>query len=345
MPQLTAPSALAVTMGEPAGIGAEITIKAWAMRNEARLPPFLLIDDPERVDALAQHSKLAAPVARISEPEEAEAVFPSALPVLPITLDGPVVPGHPSKATARAVVDAIDLAAEWALSGRISGIVTNPIQKQVLYAVGFDYPGHTEYLADLSGEGAAPVMMLACPELRVVPVTVHLSLREAIAAIDRDAVVRNAIVAWRALRDDFGIAAPRIAVAALNPHAGEGGTLGAEENDIIVPAIEILRDRGLDIMGPVPADALFHASARSTYDVAICMYHDQALIPLKTLNFEQGVNITLGLPFVRTSPDHGTALNIAGTGTENPASLIAALTMADAIARRRAAVALPASQV
>lgn len=345
MPHLAAPSALAVTMGEPAGIGAEITMKAWAKRNEAQLPPFLLIDDPDRIDALAQRSKLAAPVARISEPEEAVAVFPTALPVLPIALEGPVTPGHPNKATARAVVGAIDLAVEWALSGRIAGIVTNPIQKQVLYTVGFDYPGHTEYLAELSGEDVAPVMMLACPGLRVVPVTVHLSLRDAIAAIDRDTVVTQAMITWRALRDDFGIAAPRIAVAALNPHAGEGGNMGVEETGIIGPAIEILRDRGLDITGPLPADSMFHEAARATYDVAICMYHDQALIPLKTLNFEQGVNVTLGLPFVRTSPDHGTALSIAGTGTANPASLIAALNMASSIAHRRTAAAMPAVQV
>ena len=338
MPQLAAPSALAVTMGEPAGIGAEITMKAWATRNEAQLPPFFLIDDPDRIDALAQRSNLDAPVARISEPEEAAAVFPSALPVLPIALDGPVTPGHPNKATARAVVGAIDLAVEWALSGRIAGMVTNPIQKQVLYAVGFDYPGHTEYLADLSGEGVTPVMMLACPGLRVVPVTVHLSLREAILAIDRDAVVLQSMITWRALRDDFGIAAPRIAVAALNPHAGEGGALGAEETDIIGPAIEILRDRGLDITGPLPADSMFHEAARSTYDVAICMYHDQALIPLKTLNFEQGVNVTLGLPFVRTSPDHGTALDIAGQGRADPQSLLAAFETARDMARARAAV-------
>lgn len=345
MPKLAAPSALAVTMGEPAGIGAEITMKAWTKRNEAQLPPFFLIDDPDRIDALAQRSRLAAPVARISEPEEAAAVFPNALPVLPIALDGPVTPGYPNKATARAVVGAIDLAVEWALSGRIAGIVTNPIQKQVLYAVGFDYPGHTEYLAELSGEGVAPVMMLACPGLRVVPVTVHLSLREAIMAIDRDRVVLQAMITWRALRDDFGIAVPRITVAALNPHAGEGGNLGTEENDIIGPAIEILRDRGLDITGPLPADSMFHEAARSTYDVAICMYHDQALIPLKTLNIEQGVNVTLGLPFVRTSPDHGTALSIAGTGTANPASLISALNMANSIAQRRTAAAMPAAQV
>lgn len=345
MPHLAAPSALAVTMGEPAGIGAEITMKAWAKRHQARLPPFFLIDDPDRIDALAQSSKLAAPVARISEPEEAAAVFPSALPVLPIALDGPVTPGHPNKATARAVVGAIDLAVEWALSGRIAGIVTNPIQKQVLYAVGFDHPGHTEYLAELSGEGVVPVMMLACPGLRVVPVTVHLSLRAAIMALDCDTVVMQAMITWRALKGDFGIAAPRITVAALNPHAGEGGALGAEENDIIGPAIEILRDRGLDITGPLPADSMFHEAARSTYDVAICMYHDQALIPLKTLNFEQGVNVTLGLPFVRTSPDHGTALSIAGTGTANPASLISALNMANSIARRRTAAAMPAVEV
>ncbi len=336
---------LALTMGEPAGIGAEIAVKAWLARNEVRLPSFFLIDDPERVDALAQEIGLAAPIVRIDGPEDAAANFPSALPVLPIELDAPVTPGHPSRANARAVIAAIDLAVELAQAGRVEGLVTNPIRKQTLYGVGFDYPGHTEYLADLAGEGVVPVMMLACPGLRVVPVTIHLPLAEAVAALETETIVAKAMIVWRGLRQDFGIAEPRLEVAALNPHAGEGGALGTEETAIIQPAIEILRDRGVDVTGPSPADSLFHESARAAYDAVMCMYHDQALIPLKTLNFEQGVNITLGLPFVRTSPDHGTALGIAGTGKANPASLIAALETASAIGRRRAAVALPALQV
>ena len=315
------------------------------MTTSTPLAPYQQLENRfKRLSALAEALGLDIPVSPITEAEEAPALFPRALPVLPQPLTRPVQPGRPDAANAGAVLDSIRLAVAAAMAGEAAAVVTNPIHKKVLADAGFRHPGHTEFLGELTGV-ENPVMMLACPGLRVVPVTVHLSLREAIMAIDRDRVVLQAMITWRALRDDFGIAVPRITVAALNPHAGEGGNLGTEENDIIGPAIEILRDRGLDITGPLPADSMFHEAARSTYDVAICMYHDQALIPLKTLNIEQGVNVTLGLPFVRTSPDHGTALSIAGTGTANPASLISALNMANSIAQRRTAAAMPAAQV
>ena len=340
MPGARAPGVLALTMGEPAGIGAEIALKAWASRQRA-VPAFALLDDPERMAALSEALGLGVPIQAIAAPEDAAGVFPQALPVVSVPLAAPVTPGHPSPANAPAVIAAIDLAVAFALSGRASGVVTNPIQKESLYGVGFDYPGHTEYLAELAGGDAKPVMMLACPGLRVVPVTIHLSLRDALDALSREAIVTCGAITAQALRADFGIANPRIAVAALNPHAGEGGAMGREENEIIEPAVATLRGRGIDVIGPAPADSLFHEAARQRYDAGLCMYHDQALIPLKTVDFDNGVNITLGLPFVRTSPDHGTALNIAGRGAANPSSLIAALVAAAEIASRRRGAALP----
>jgi 4-hydroxythreonine-4-phosphate dehydrogenase len=237
---------------------------------------------------------------------------------------------------ATAVIDAIRHGTELVQAGRASGIVTNPIQKHVLVKAGFKYPGHTEFLAELAGPGTQPVMMLACPGLRVVPVTVHLALTDAIASLDTERIVTTARIVNAALRTDFSIEHPRLAVAGLNPHAGEGGLFGREEIEIIEPALKILRAEGLNITGPLPPDTMFHAAARAGYDAALCMYHDQALIPLKTIDFERGVNITLGLPFVRTSPDHGTAINIAGTGRANAESLIAALATAAQMAAARA---------
>ena len=333
---------VAVTMGEPAGIGAEIALKAWASR-QAAVPSFALLGDPEHAAALSTRLGLGVPVQAIGAPEEAAGVFPDALPVVPVPLAAPVAPGHPSPANARPVIAAIDLAVEYALSGRVAALVTSPIQKESLYGVGFDYPGHTEYLAELAGGRAIPVMMLVCPGLRAVPVLVHLSLRDAIRTLTREAIVTCGVITEEALRIDFGVARPRLAVAALNPHAGEGGAMGREEIDIIDPAVATLRERGIDVIGPAPADSLFHTAARARYDAALCMHHDQALIPIKTIDFDNGVNITLGLPFVRTSPDHGTALAIAGRGEANPASLIAALKAAADIAGRRRALALPAT--
>jgi 4-hydroxythreonine-4-phosphate dehydrogenase len=326
---------LALTMGEPAGIGGEIALKAWQARSGG-LPPFFLIDDPDRIARLARDTGLNAPLSAIDAPEDAPGIFADYLPVLAEPLPAPVVPGRPEVATSGAVVRAIDRAAGYARDGRAAAMVTNPIHKTTLYDAGFDYPGHTEYLAALAGLDAPSVMMLACSELRVVPVTIHLALRAAIDALDEDAIVHCGRVAAAALKTDFGIERPRLAVAGLNPHAGEEGHMGREEIDIIAPAIARLRAEGIEVTGPAPADTLFHQGARAGYDAVLCMYHDQALIPLKTIDFAGGVNVTLGLPFIRTSPDHGTAFDIAGTGRADPASLIAALRMAGAMAAARA---------
>ena len=324
---------LALTMGEPAGIGGEIALAAWQRRAEG-VPPFLLIDAPERVAALVRSLGWTIPVAAIDAPEEAAAQFPSALPVLPIAVP-PATPGRPDPATAAAVLASIDRAVALALAGRVGGVVTNPIQKAVLTAAGFAHPGHTEYLAALAG-GVPVAMMLACPGLRVVPVTIHVALRAAIDSLTAEGIVSTGRLVAAMLRRDFGLASPRIAVAGLNPHAGENGTMGHEDAEIVAPAVAALCAEGIAARGPLPPDTLFTAEARATYDVALCLYHDQGLIPLKTLDMHGGVNVTLGLPFVRTSPDHGTALDLAGTGRASPASLIAALRMAAEIAATRA---------
>ncbi|HZL58462.1 MAG TPA: 4-hydroxythreonine-4-phosphate dehydrogenase PdxA [Stellaceae bacterium] len=328
---------LALTMGEPAGIGGEIALKAWTERDAAAVPPFFAIDDPARLAGLAAQLGLAVPVRQIAEAADAARIFPSALPVLPQKLMRPSIPGKPDPANAPAVIAAIERAATLVRAHRAGAMVTNPIQKEALYAAGFKYPGHTEFLGHLAGTDH-PIMMLAGPELRVVPVTVHLSIVEALASLTTEAIVTAGRVTAEALRRDFGIARPRLAVAALNPHAGEGGAMGREEIEIIVPAVRALAALGIAVSGPAPADTLFHPAARRRYDAVICMYHDQALIPLKTIDFERGVNVTLGLPFVRTSPDHGTALDIAGQGVADPASLIAALKLAGAMAARHAAL-------
>ncbi len=325
---------LALTMGEPAGIGGEIALKAWA---GGKAPGFFLIDDPRRIERLADDLKIDVAVAVIESPAKAADVFAQALPVLPQALAGTSVPGTPDPANGPAVRAAIETAVGLAMDGAAAGVVTNPIHKQTLYGAGFPFPGHTEFLADLAGGGATPVMMLACPALRVVPVTVHRSLAEAIRSLDTASIVTAAMITRDALRRDFGIEKPRLAVAGLNPHAGEGGAMGTEERAIIEPAIRAIRDHGVEVRGPVPPDTLFTARARRTFDAAICMYHDQALIPIKTLDFDGAVNVTLGLPFVRTSPDHGTALDIAGTGAASESSLVAALNLAAQMDARRTA--------
>ncbi|HWI26672.1 MAG TPA: 4-hydroxythreonine-4-phosphate dehydrogenase PdxA [Stellaceae bacterium] len=325
---------LALTMGEPAGIGGEIALLAWLRRSEAGIPPFFLLDDPARLEGLAARLGWSVPVRRLSASEEAASVFSAALPVLPLALANPVLPGRPDPGNAPSVIAAITGAVDLVKAGRAAALVTNPIQKEALYAAGFRHPGHTEFLAELAG-GASPAMMLACPDLRVVLVTIHQPLREALAALSTERIVAVGRIAAAGLARDFGIARPRLAIAGLNPHAGEGGTLGREEIDIIAPAVAALRAAGIDATGPAPADTLFHAAARRRYDAALCMYHDQALIPLKTIDFTGGVNVTLGLPFIRTSPDHGTALDIAGTGKADPASLIAALRLAGEMAGLR----------
>lgn len=325
---------LALTMGEPAGIGGEIACKAW-LEHRGSLPPFVLIDDPARLRDLVRRLGWRVPIAEVAEPADAATIFPHSLPVLPQPLSVPAVPGRWDAANSNAVRRSIERAVALVREGRAAAVVTNPLHKEAMAAAGFPFPGHTEFLGQLAG-GARPVMMLACPGLRVVPVTVHLSLRQAVESLSREAIVACGRVTAIALARDFGLAAPRLAVAALNPHAGEGGTMGREEIDIIAPAVRELAASGLDVFGPLPADTLFHEEARARYDAVLCMYHDQALIPLKTIDFVHGVNITLGLPFVRTSPDHGTALDIAGTGRADERSLVAALETAAAMAERRA---------
>ena len=324
---------LAVTMGEPAGIGGELTIKAWLQRQS--LPPFFVVDDPDRLERLAAAIGSPIPVHPIRDGYEATAVIAKALPVLPCLLDRPVTPGQPDPANAQAVITAIERAVTAVQTGSAGAVVTNPIQKSVLLASGFRHPGHTEFLAEIAG--TRTVMMLACRGLRVVPVTVHLPLKDAIRQLTRQRIVETGRIAALGLIRLFGIARPRLVVAGLNPHAGESGALGREDIEIIAPAVAELAATGLEVRGPLSADTLFHAAARERYDAALCMYHDQALIPLKTLDFAGGVNVTLGLPFIRTSPDHGTALDIAGRGVADPASLIAAMRLAGEMIERRAA--------
>ncbi|MEQ8194476.1 MAG: 4-hydroxythreonine-4-phosphate dehydrogenase PdxA [Rhodospirillales bacterium] len=325
---------LALTMGEPAGVGGELTLKAWLARHENG-HPFVALDDPARLRQLADSLHLNVPVEPVGSAAQAAARFADALPVLPQPLAAPVIPGTLNPANAPAVQQSIERAVELVVRGEAAAVVTNPIQKETLYQAGFAYPGHTEYLAHLAGIATPPVMMLACPALRVVPVTIHQSLKSAIAAVTAEKIVELSLITHDALQRDFGIAAPRLAVAGLNPHAGEGGSMGREEIDIIAPAVETLRRQGLDAFGPVPPDTLFSERARQGYDAAMCMYHDQALIPIKALDFEGAVNVTLGLPFIRTSPDHGTALDIAGTGRAVVSSLLAALAMAAEMAAHR----------
>jgi len=326
---------IAVTMGEPAGVGFEITLKAWAAAQQGgSTTPFVLLGDCNAAAATAAALGLPAPcpVDLIAETPDA---FRHGLPVLHQPLTAPVVSGTPDPRNAPAVTGAIADGVRRVQAGEASALVTNPIQKETLAAAGFPHPGHTEYLAELTGGEA--VMMLAVPGLRVVPATIHVPLARVPLLLTTDGLVRQGRILARSLAADFGITQPRIAVAGLNPHAGEGGMLGPEEQAIIAPAIAILRSDGIEAFGPLPADTLFHAEARTRFDAALCMYHDQALIPLKTIDLWGGVNVTLGLPVVRTSPDHGTALDIAGRGIARPDSLIAAIAMAQTIAARRAA--------
>ena len=327
---------LAVTMGEPAGIGGEIALKAWLERRTG-VPPFYVIDDPERLAALAQHLGWPVSVRAIDAPDRTLAVFDQALPVLPIGMAVRARPGRPDPGDAPVILGAIQTAVGDVRRGRAAALVTNPIHKDSLYRAGFHHPGHTEYLAELAGTGETPVMMLVCPALRVVPVTIHLQLRRAIDSLSTAGIVDAGRITEAALRRDFGVAAPVLAVAGLNPHAGEGGNLGSEEIDIVEPAVKQLQAAGIDARGPLPPDTMFHAEARRNYDAALCMYHDQALIPIKTIDFHGGVNVTLGLPFVRASPDHGTAFAIAGQGSARADSLIAALRLAAEMAAKRLA--------
>ncbi len=319
---------LALTMGDPAGIGGEITAAAWR-RLAPEGPVFAVLADPFWIGSLD------VPMAVVTSLEDAADVFATALPVLPVPLPAIAHPGRPDPANAPAVIASIERAVALAMAGQAGAVVTNPISKAVLYQAGFPHPGHTEFLGALTG--GSPVMMLACPQLRVVLVTIHQALRAALDGVTTDAILAAARATAAALRRDFGIARPRLAIAGLNPHAGEAGAMGSEEVEVIMPAVAALQREGIDATGPYPPDTLFTETARGTYDAAVCMYHDQGLIPLKTLDIAGGVNVTLGLPIIRTSPDHGTAFDIAGQGRANPGSLVAALRMAAELAERRAA--------
>jgi 4-hydroxythreonine-4-phosphate dehydrogenase len=326
-------SPLALTMGDPAGIGPELALKAWIQRDAVGAP-FFVIADPRALSDLARKLSLDAPVISV-DPEGAAEVFDAALPVVPLSNGAGAEPGKPDPKFAAATLESIERAVAYAHTGQAAAVVTNPIAKKVLYDAGFKHPGHTEFLGELAsrwGTVARPVMMLWSPELAVVPVTIHIALADAPKALTREAILETTRITARDLQKRFKIARPRLALAGLNPHAGEGGAMGREEIEIIAPAIEELRREGIDVVGPLPADTMFHAAARKKYDAALTMYHDQGLIPIKTLAFDEGVNVTLGLPFIRTSPDHGTAFDIAGTGRANVASLIAALRLAARLA-------------
>ena len=337
---------LALTLGEPAGIGPDLALSVWRRRSALDVPPFYLIADPDFLKSRAELLRLDVPIATVT-PRTAAAAFGSALPVVAIDVPVTAAPGRPDRSSAPAAVASIRRATADVMAGSAAAVVTNPVAKNVLYNWGFAEPGHTEFLATLvheaTGKSLRPVMMLWSPELAVVPVTIHLPLREIFKQLSVELVVDTGRIVARDLARRFGLPHPRVAIAGLNPHAGEAGTLGEEDDAIVAPAVARLVADGIDARGPLPADSLFHAQARATYDVALCMYHDQALIPIKTLAFDHAVNVTLGLPFVRTSPDHGTAFDIAGTGRADPTSLVAALRLAARLAIAESPAALAAS--
>ncbi|CAH1648389.1 4-hydroxythreonine-4-phosphate dehydrogenase [Hyphomicrobiales bacterium] len=324
------PLPLALTQGDPAGIGPELTLRAWLERRERALPPFACIANPDHLASAANALGWSVPL-RPSSWNDACDIFANALPIIPLASGTAAKPGAADPATAAATIASIDKAVAAVRAGEAGAVVTNPIAKSVLYAAGFRHPGHTEYLAHLAADGAAkprPVMMLWCEDLAVVPVTIHEPLRRVPELLTTDLIVETAQIVAAELRSRFGIPAPRLALSGLNPHAGENGTMGDEDMTVIAPAIAALQAQGIDARGPYPADTMFHARARAGYDAALAMYHDQALIPIKTIAFDEGVNVTLGLPFIRTSPDHGTAFDIAGKGIARPDSLCAALKLA-----------------
>jgi 4-hydroxythreonine-4-phosphate dehydrogenase len=323
---------LALTLGEPAGIGPDLTLKLWLERKARKLPPFAFLADADFVAARAKILKLDVPLAECPI-EEAAAKFDAALPLVAPASATAAAPGKPDASSATAARSSIDLAVELVQDSKASAVVTNPIAKHVMQAGGFSFPGHTEYLAHLS-KAPRPVMLIWSEELAVIPITIHMPLRDVPNALSTDLIVESARIAANDYRSRFGIANPRLAVCGLNPHAGEEGTIGREDMEIIAPAIRKLRDEGIEASGPHPADSLFHEHARKYYDVALGMYHDQVLAPVKALAFDRAVNVTLGLPFVRTSPDHGTAFDLAGSGTANPSSLEAALKLAAKLAAK-----------
>jgi 4-hydroxythreonine-4-phosphate dehydrogenase len=327
---------LLLTQGDPAGIGPELSLRAWLERDRAALPPFAVIGDPDHFARVADTFGWTIPIAPV-EPQQIQSAFSSTLPVIPLSVSVSAEPGTPDAANAPSVIEAIETAVRLVRAGSAAAVVTNPIAKHVLYKAGFRHPGHTEFLAALAAEGGEetyhPVMMLWSEQLAVVPVTVHIPLSDVPSALTTDLIVLTGRIVARELRERFGIANPRLALAGLNPHAGENGAMGTEDETIIAPALDILRAEGIQVAGPLPADTMFHAHARSRYDAALAMYHDQALIPIKTIAFDEAVNVTLGLPFVRTSPDHGTAFDIAGKGIARPDSLMAALKLAARLGR------------
>ncbi|MEN5276196.1 4-hydroxythreonine-4-phosphate dehydrogenase PdxA [Brucella sp. TWI432] len=331
---------LAISIGDPSGVGADVALNTWLKRAELSLPPFLIIADPQQLLARAELLGLNVPVAAITAPSQAVEIFDTQLPVLPLVNRHKESPGKPLPENAAGILEAIERAVSLTIAGETSAVVTCPIAKKPLYDAGFQHPGHTEFLAELAskhlGRTVIPVMMLAGPELRAVPVTIHIPLADVPRLLTKDDILEVAYITAQELTDRFGIASPRLAISGLNPHAGEGGALGKEDDAIIRPAVEELQTSGINAWGPLPADTMFHAPARATYDVAICMYHDQALIPAKALAFDETVNVTLGLPFIRTSPDHGTAFDIAGKGIARPDSLIAAIRLAQELAENQA---------
>jgi 4-hydroxythreonine-4-phosphate dehydrogenase len=324
---------LAISMGDPAGIGPEVIAKAWAQRVEAGLPPFFTTGDARAIAAVWD-----GPITTIAHPDAANGVFETALPVLTVEDGGEIVPGVPDVEGARCALRALELAAGLVRSGAARALVTGPVSKKQLYQIGFNYPGQTEFVAERCGiAGENAVMMLAGPDLRVVPITTHVPLAAVSGLLSIELIVAKGRATARGLARTFGILNPRIAFAGFNPHAGESGAIGREEIELIAPAVALLRDEGIDAIGPFAADTLFHPRARAGYDAVLCCYHDQALVPIKTLYFDEGVNITLGLPIVRTSPDHGTAFDIAGKDRAEPGATIAAIRLAGEAADRRAA--------
>jgi 4-hydroxythreonine-4-phosphate dehydrogenase len=330
------PTPLALTQGDPAGIGPDIALSAYVSRDSLGLPPFLYIGDPGVLAARAAGLGIRVEIAE-TDAAGAISAFAHALPVMPVPAGTNVTPGVPDSSTAKGTIEAIETAVSLARDGRAGAVVTNPIAKSVLYAAGFAFPGHTEFLAHLSGLTASgdayrPVMMLAGPRLKAVPVTIHIPLKDVPEALTTELIVDTCRIIDHDMKTRFAVSAPRLALSGLNPHAGEDGALGKEDAAVIRPAIDALRAAGIDAIGPLPADTMFHDRAREGYDVAVCMYHDQALIPAKALGFDDSVNVTLGLPFIRTSPDHGTAFSLAGKGVARPDSLIAAIRLAGELA-------------
>lgn len=333
---------IAVTMGDPSGIGPDVSLKSWLLRQEHNLPPFYLISDPAFCRKRSQRLDIAVPLVEIHDPSEAAEIFDKALPVYPLSLETGITAGQANLEAGPSVIKSIRTAVLHIADNKAAAVVTNPIQKSLLYKIGFEHPGHTEYLAALAGEifgqnNAQAVMMLAANDFYVVPATIHIPLKDVFKTLTTELLIKTAQIVAHDLKKYFAIPAPRLALTGLNPHAGEAGALGSEEDEIIKPAIAHLQANSIDVKGPYPGDTLFHAAARKTYDAAIAMYHDQALIPVKTLYFDIGVNITLGLPFIRTSPDHGTAYDIAGSGKADPRSLIEAIKRAHQMSSHSAA--------